>query len=196
MTGSSPWLKWLIGVAVAVSALLPVVTGCSAPLSPTSRDVASEVALLFRQVLPQLEAETEIPVLLPGEIPLPDSDVYIDAETTSQEYAVHLGYVPDCRGTACFIGMFAGKRTEGAYYAGELFEETVALANGIEGHFNPVRCAASCGPAVIEWAQGGVRYRFALKAFSADSESEKEAMVQLANSAIAAGDRGSRRRPG
>lgn len=195
-------VKWVVGLDVVVALFVFVVTGCggstsqvASPMaSPMASQMASEVAPIFRQVLPQLEEETELPVLLPAEIPLPEAEIHADAEATPQAYAVHLGYTPGCRGTACFYGMFAARRTEGEYYAGEGFEKTVRLAEGIEGHYNPVRCAASCGPAVLEWTRDGVRYRFALKAFSTDSDREQQVMIRLARSAIAAGDRASRSR--
>lgn len=203
MTVSRAIVNRLAGWGVVVGVLVPMVTGCASPVSqpassvPTASSLPTvssfptgqSVAPIFRAVLPQLEAETEIPILLPGHVPLPEGEVHADAEATSHEYAVHLGYTPGCRGTACFVGLFAARRTEGAYHGGEELEETVRLANGIEGYFNPVRCAASCGPAVVEWTQDGVRYRFALKAFSTDAEPEKQAMIGLASSAITAGDR-------
>ncbi|MGC9503491.1 hypothetical protein [Baaleninema sp.] len=147
----------------------------------------SEVAPIFEGVLAEIQPVTEIPVLLPNEVPLPeDSTIYAVADAEVDRYEIELAFNPDCRGaSACFYGMFAAKRTDGDYYGvGETFAETVELANGVTGYFNPMMCGASCAPPVMEWSIEGVRYRISLKGLGGDDAVAREKMTELANSAI------------
>ncbi len=178
----------------------------SAASSPTQSPVASQpsnvetaettaatetsVAPIFEDILPEIQANAEIPILLPARVPLPEEQVYVDGGANADTYQIHIGFAPNCRATACFVGFFAGREGSGDYYeTGEEFSETVPLANGVTGYYNPMQCGASCAPPVIEWEWQGVRYRFELKGAGGNSAEDKAAMVQLANSAIAAGGR-------
>jgi hypothetical protein len=138
--------------------------------------------------LDTLRAQTQIPVLLPDRLPLPDDPIYASARAEADRYAIDLGYVPDCRGNACMIGTITARRGSGDYYeVDESFAQTIELADGTAAYFNPSVCGASCAPPVLEWEYGGARYRVELKGLS---EAEAlGALATLANSAIAAGDR-------
>lgn len=156
-------------------------SGESVPVAPVFRDVLAEVA-----------PQTELPVLLPSQLSVPeDPPIYATAEASADRYAIELAFSPTCRGaTACFYGQFAAKRTDGDYYGvGESFAETVELANGVTGEFNPMTCGASCAPPVLEWSLDGVRYRMELKGVGGDDAEALAQMAALANSAIAAGGR-------
>ncbi|MCC5896286.1 MAG: hypothetical protein JJU32_00015 [Phormidium sp. BM_Day4_Bin.17] len=151
----------------------------------------AEPAALFTEVLPQIRSTTEIPIRLPSYVPIHEDDqtpLYVEAEATEESYQIYLSLAPDCRGaTACSYGFFAARRTtdEDYYGVGEEFQETVPLAEGITGDFNPMMCGASCSPPVIEWSQEGVRYRIALKGVGPEDENALESLQALANSAIA-----------
>ncbi len=151
----------------------------------------AEPAALFTEVLPQVRSTTEIPIRLPSYVPIHEDDrtpLYVEAEATEESYQIYLSLAPNCRGaTACSYGFFAARRTTDADYygVGEEFEETVSLAEGITGNFNPMMCGASCSPPVIEWSQEGVRYRIALKGVGGDDEDALQTLQGLANSAIA-----------
>ncbi|TAF57838.1 MAG: hypothetical protein EAZ61_00305 [Oscillatoriales cyanobacterium] len=96
--------------------------------------------------------------------------------------------MPDCRGNACLFGTIAARRGSGDYYElNEPFAQTIELADGTPGYFNPSVCGASCAPPVLEWEYGGSRYRLELKGL-AEAEA-LEVLAMVANSAIAAGDR-------
>ncbi|MDC0833425.1 hypothetical protein POG22_10465 [Geitlerinema sp. CS-897] len=159
--------------------------------SPANAPTPSEVAPIFESAVSEIQPITEIPILLPREVPLPDDPpIYAIADAEADRYEIELAFDPNCRGaSACFYGMFAAKRTDGDYYGvGETFAETVELANGVTGYFNPMMCGASCAPPVMEWAIDGVRYRMSLKGLSGDDAVAREKMTELANSAIAMGE--------
>ncbi|WP_159783337.1 hypothetical protein [Sodalinema gerasimenkoae] len=151
----------------------------------------AEPAPLFAEVLPGVKSTAQIPVRLPSYVPIHEDDrtaLYVEAEATEDSYQIYLSLAPDCRGaTACSYGFFAARRTtdEDYYGVGEEFEETVPLAEGMTGDFNPMMCGASCSPPVIEWSQEGVRYRIALKGVGPEDENALESLQALANSAIA-----------
>lgn len=156
----------------------------------TTTATDTSVAPIFEDILPEIQANAEIPILLPARVPLPEEEVYVDGGANADTYQIHIGFAPNCRATACFVGFFAGREGSGDYYeSGEEFSETVTLANGVTGYYNPMQCGASCAPPVIEWEWEGVRYRFELKGAGGNPAEDKAAMVQLANSAIAAGGR-------
>lgn len=156
-----------------------------------ARGEAAEPSPLFAEVLPEVKSTAQIPVRLPSHVPIHEDDrtpLYIEAEATEESYQIYLSLAPDCRGaTACSYGFFAARRTtdEDYYGIGEEFQETVPLAEGITGDFNPMMCGASCSPPVIEWSQEGVRYRIALKGVGPEDENALESLQALANSAIA-----------
>ncbi len=164
---------------------------------PISEDLPSEesdraIAPVFTEVLSQIQSQTEVPILLPSDVPIPEEPpIYATATADLDRYAIELAFTPTCRGaTACFYGVFAAKRTDGDYYGvGEPFSETVELADGVTGYFNPMTCGASCAPPVMEWSIDGVRYRMELKGLSGDDAVAQAAMTELANSAITAGSR-------
>ncbi|WP_017663571.1 hypothetical protein [Baaleninema simplex] len=162
---------------------------------PSDSPTAAEVAPIFESAVSEIQPITEIPILLPREVPLPDDPpIYAIADAEADRYEIELAFDPNCRGaSACFYGMFAAKRTDSDYYGvGETFAETVELANGVTGYFNPMMCGASCAPPVMEWAIDGVRYRMSLKGLSGDDTVARAKMTELANSAIAGGGRSGR----
>ena len=57
---------------------------------------------------------------------------------------------------------------------------------GIEAHFKPLSCGASCSPPAITWFVNGRRYEIQAKTV----DGSKETFVALANEALAGGARG------
>lgn len=160
------------------------------PANPpqSSTHSASGVPDVLRPAIDTLRNQTQIPVLLPDRLPLPDEPIYASTRAAADRYTIDLGYVPDCRGNACMIGTIAARRGSGDYYElEEPFAQTIELADGTPAYFNPSVCGASCAPPVLEWEYGGARYRVELKGLS--EVEALEALATLANSAIAAGDR-------
>jgi hypothetical protein len=121
-----------------------------------------------------------VAVLLPSTIAGdPDGHrVYFSGGAVAGGYDIQIAYAPRCNdATACFFAEFEGGRQT------RLPGTAVALAHAITGVFSGIHCGASCGPASIQWKEGGVLYsvQYVLGG--------KPAMVALADSAIEAGPR-------
>ncbi|MFN6068408.1 MAG: hypothetical protein ACK45T_14795, partial [Pseudanabaena sp.] len=57
-------------------------------------------------------------------------------------------------------------------------DESVSLADGIQGYFVPWVCGASCNDAQVYWDKNGFRYAVGIKV------GNKNNLIQMANSAI------------
>ena len=130
-----------------------------------------------------------MPVLLPSALPstLAKVRLYGFASATRSGYDVTLASRPRCGANACFVGSFSAKRGRRAQGA-----RAVRLAGGRRGRYTPLSCGASCSPPSIEWSDAGVVYRSTLHVeyrVRLSSARERTLMLQLANSAIAAGPR-------
>lgn len=123
-------------------------------------------------------------VLLPHRMTVDFDEVFPAERSRSGRYLLDLGAVEGCNGAnVCFVASFEGRR--GKRLGGG---REVRLAKGRAGRFKPVRCGASCGPALIKWREGGVRYRIAAKGLL-DGKNERRGLRKLANQAIRAGAR-------
>ena len=121
-----------------------------------------------------------VAVLIPSSIraDVAASHLYASGGATAHGYDIQLAYAPACNdGTACFFAEFQGGPQ--TLLAGT----AVALAHAITGTYAPIRCGASCGPAVLQWREHGVLYsvQYVLGG--------RANMVALADSAIDAGAR-------
>ena len=122
----------------------------------------------------------KVAVLLPSSIhaDVAASRLYGAGGATAKGFDIQLAYAPRCDdATACFFAEFEG----GAQT--KLPGTRVALAHGVAGVYSGIHCGASCGPASIQWREGGVLYsvQYVLGG--------KPAMIALADSAIDAGPR-------
>lgn len=141
---------------------------------PTQPDIANPI---FTEVVPELTAETNVPVVLPTYVPNDgQSPVYAVLESaTPSQYSVILGYSEDCQGgTACRLGTVTAESATSTPLAGE----KVGLVNGVTGYFTEATCGANCSDATLSWEQNGNRYTVGIKA------GEVETLVKMANSAI------------
>jgi hypothetical protein len=150
----------------------------AAPLLATGRPNVNLPAKLAPEIG---RARTgKVAVLIPSSIhtDVVASRLYGSGGTTAKGYDIQLAYAPSCHdATACFFAEFQG----GPQIL--LPGTRVALAHRISGRFTPIHCGASCGPAAVQWREGGVLYgvQYVLGG--------KTAMIALANSAIDAGPR-------
>jgi hypothetical protein len=137
----------------------------------------AEVAVPVADVLPQIQAATDLPILLPDSVPL--GRVYLDVEAERDRYYVGFDLHPDCHSaTACHFGEIMAFSDDGSNPENA---ETIALVND-----TPAAYFSSCGAhctASVQWLYRGIVYRVMVK------NGTKEETVALANSAIAAGDR-------
>jgi len=146
---------------------------------------------VFVSLLAEVKARTNIPVLLPTELPKPfcDAEHAVVGKTKADEYAVDLYYELGV-GDAGFAASF-GAKNNAPYSPRELPNvQEVKLAGGIVGFFRPVSCGGSCAPANLWWERGAALYHIQLKLPSTLREKNQQKIItDVANSAILAGPR-------
>jgi len=161
----------------------------SAPKKRSSTDIP--LPDIFVSALAEINAKTNLPVLLPTELPGPFADAKHATvmKAAPDEYAVSLAYDLDI-GDAGFAAFFSGKNNP-TYSPRELPKiDKVKLSRGVVGFFWPVRCGGSCAPANLWWEQAGTLYQVQLKLPSTLSEKKQQGIITaVANSAIQAGPR-------
>lgn len=178
-------LQWASALALAAISIFSIFSvGDSRAESPQ----ASAVPAVFTAVLSEIKAVSQIPILLPSEVPGGANHVRLD-KATSDEYAISLYYEVGA-GNAGFAASFSGEGKPN-YSPTELSNvRKVELARNARGYFRAVSCGGSCAPANIWWEAGGVLYQIQLKlSSSTDDQSQETAMVAVADSAIQAGPR-------
>jgi hypothetical protein len=152
---------------------------------------AGSVSGVFLSVLSEVKARTDIPVLLPSELPSPFSAAKhaIVNKAAADEYAVSL-YSELGIGDAGFVASFTASDNPG-YCPEELANvREVKLANEVTGFFRPVSCGGSCAPANLWYKQGAVLYQIQLKLPPSLAEKKQRGIITaVANSAILAGPR-------
>ncbi|HLP90664.1 MAG TPA: hypothetical protein VK184_19050 [Nostocaceae cyanobacterium] len=152
----------------------------STPKQILASTKSSQSHRVFQPILPKLKQKTKIKILLPQFIPNDDgvNPIYAIIEnSTPNQYAIILGYTPNCNGgTACRLGAISGEAVTAK--TPRLTGKKVSLAKGITGYFLESRCGANCSDATLTWRQQNVQYTFGIKAGRSTS------LIKMANSAI------------
>lgn len=180
---------------LCITCLILVNCGDTANSEPVANPV-------FQPILPVLERQTQVPILLPSRLPTEGFvevngffQLYAIVETaTTFEYRIILGFDEQCNGgNACRYGYVSGKViTPITLPINEEYEvdptyqplrspeapRFISLVNGVRGYFLPYTCAAFCSDSYLAWDLNGYRYMVSIK-----SGTIKE-LVKLANSAI------------
>ena len=190
--------------ALAIMLALLFLGGCGIASAEPPMPGAKIIPPQFQSVLPQLQQQTQIPVVLPTYVPgdfrnTPEQSFYpsLSSVTGPDYYEISVDSTPDCNGgTHCYFGILTGERLYQStlsvpeQYAFELSpdfqpgarspeaQQEVRLARGITGYFVPYICGASCDTSKVFWEQNGDRYSVRIRMAS------KATMVQMANSAI------------
>jgi len=155
-------------------------SGVVQPPSNVDNSTKPEPHQIFESIVPQLQQQTQLSLLLPGFVPEAEYvPIYpiVTSATSDNKYEIMLGYTEDCNGgTACRLGMISAETLTPAVK--ELTGEKVDLASGITGYFVEATCGANCSDATISWDHKGSRYTLGIKA------GKKETLVKMAKSAI------------
>jgi hypothetical protein len=140
---------------------------------------AVDLPQLFAEDLERIGPRTDVPILLPQSMPGDLDEYFPTGYGREKGWGLQMAGAPNCGGaTACFIASFEGKR------GGKLFgRQTIELARGRIGRFQPLSCGASCTPPSISWRERGATYRIMAKVPG------RRALVKMANSAIRHGPR-------
>ncbi|MBW4548772.1 MAG: hypothetical protein KME25_30855 [Symplocastrum torsivum CPER-KK1] len=175
--------KRLTNLVLIGLTLMPV-TIQMAVLTPNA--IAQEqnpVAPILQEVLPQLRQMSQLPILLPSELPPETERLYVGGSAGESSYNIEIGYTPDCSGSACMVGSFSAS-TESFGRDGN----PITLVNGIRGYYLETTCPI-CGDSSLSWEQNGVSYLIRYKVPAQTSKQVLEGMMRMANSAIKAGAR-------
>ena len=175
--------KKLSHLALIGFTLMPV-TVSLAVLTPSAIAQSQQpVAPLLQEVLHQLRQITQLPILLPSELPPDTEQLYVAGSADESSYNIGVGYTPDCSGNYCFVGSFIAS-TESFGQDGN----PITLANGIRGYYLETTCS-NCGDSSLSWEQNGVSYLIRYKIPGQTSKEWLKGMMRMANSAIKAGSR-------
>lgn len=162
-------------------------------LYQTAGGVASGANLpsVFAPVLPDAKAKSQIPILLPSNLPpiiRKAKNAALD-KASANEYAISIWFEQGV-GDAGLAASFSA-RSEASYAPDELSNvQPLRLAHRLRGFFRPVSCGGSCAPASLSWKEQGIVYQVQLKLPSTMPEQrQRAAIVATANSAILAGPR-------
>ena len=138
---------------------------------------------LFQEVLPEVKAQTDVPVLLPQRYRSDTRRNVPSGIGGAGGYSLGIASVRNCGGaTACFVADFSA--TKGGRPFGP---RKATLAKGRKARFKPLTCGASCSPPSIEWKERGVVYRIAANV--GDKRTERGLLIKMANEAIRRGPR-------
>lgn len=185
-------LLLLLGLSVSACQRIPTESLTRVLPSPSSPDSAITASTdqnqptqslshpVFSEILPELQAQTELPIHLPTYIPESDgpNPIYALLETANaSEYQILLAFTEDCTGgTACRLGSVSAEVVTAQ--SPSLTGEAMALSNELTGYFIDATCGANCSDATLTWEQDSVRYTVAIQA------GKVETLVKMANSTI------------
>ncbi len=144
-------------------------------------------AKVFEPAIAQVKANTNIPILLPSELPAPlkENDIHFSVGNGKHnKYEITLFY-EEGAGYAAFVGFFSGEAIGKTNIRGK----KIKLANGITGYFSGKSCGGSCSASQIKWRLDNVLYTLQLKLAVKSKDEEEKALTTAANSAILGGAR-------
>ncbi|MGB3310531.1 MAG: hypothetical protein WBG32_09420 [Nodosilinea sp.] len=177
----------LLGLLLCALLALPTLAGCSARAQSDRILGAEVVPPVFRAVAAEVEAASNIPVLLPTSIP----EVVLREPAPGQDepfypsiaradrggYDINLDAIDQCYGAGyCNFGVLGAIRLtadtptvdeEYSFYLDPTYQPmmrseepitTVTLSGGITGTFIPWVCGANCNAAKVFWEEQGIRY--------------------------------------
>ena len=186
----------IAGLVVFALTFLSALSGDAQGKPPSRDDIASAnttatpLPPVFTKVLPQIKAQSQVPVLLPEQLPRAIEDAkHAIVRATADQYAISLYFELDS-GDAGFAAFFSADKKP-MFRLQELPNvQEVKLVHGVQGFFRPISCGGSCAPANIWWEDRGVEYQIQIKTFSSKSEqNQARTLIDLANSSILAGPR-------
>ena len=128
--------------------------------------------------------QTPLPVLLPPTLPWGGvvPKLYLTGEVTARRWRISIAAAPGCRNaTACFVASFDGTLADALPKPSNL-----RLPGGQPAAYTPIRCGASCGPAMLSFLHRGALVTWRLKE---PPRGGPRALALLAAAAIAVGSR-------
>lgn len=168
--------------------LLPAAVLLAAPTTP-AQAAPAPVAKVLKSTLTKLKAATDLPILLPSFFPvdpLEGKPLYPEVTASAKRWDVVLGYVPDCNGAnVCAAGNLAAVKTARTTSAAD--GAKVKLRGGRTGRYRGPQCGANCSAPAIVFRRDGVTFTIQAKLTLADGQTDRQALIKVANSALAGG---------
>ncbi|HYM01142.1 MAG TPA: hypothetical protein VEZ90_19440 [Blastocatellia bacterium] len=147
------------------------------------------VANALRSALQRIKNKTNVPILLPGELPAsmhPNKIRFADGAITADGWSISLLYKRGY-GEAGSAGGFDAE--SGQTPNPDDFDKVVTLTKGIKGYYSARSCGGSCTPPEIDWVYKGVLYSVQLTVNNKSASQDEAEMIATANSAIRGGPR-------
>lgn len=171
-----PVWAWLL-----LACALPLVSCQSTKATASQTASQAEAQSLFDSILPTLEKQTQVPLVLPTDIPYQRqlSDPPLSAtvrSVTPDAYEIVLGTRPDCDNLNCRFGSIMGQKLQESEFRQP--GQPVTLAGGLKGYFVEATCTVSCTDSTVSWLRNGYLYSLSIKA------APQSMVVDFANSAL------------
>jgi hypothetical protein len=160
---------------------LSFVTYAAQSANPAAGPSALDAVVGYRDLGPQLQSKTKVPLRLPTFVPYSDdknNPVFASlVPATSDNYQLELAWAPDCNGAgACHLGTISGSASSLPENKGPKIP--VVLNGGVQGYFIDAVCGANCDDSAIYWTDGSYHYSIRMKAET------KDTLTKMVNSAI------------
>ena len=148
------------------------------------------IAAIFRPLPRRIKRKTDIPVLLPSELPpiWKKYRLYSYSEAEANVWKITVGTEPNCGVNVCLVGYLEAKRGEEPPKPDEV-DKVVRLVKGIKGYYDGKSCGGSCTPPQISWVYEGLLYSIQFRVESKSESGDEAWIIRMANSAIINGPR-------
>jgi hypothetical protein len=157
--------------------------------APPVHAAPAPVAKVLQPTLKKLKARTKLPILLPSVFPIQTLDarpLYPVVSAKAKRWDVVLGFVPGCNGAnVCAAGNLSVQMTTRRLTSAD--GQKVRLRGGVVGRYRPLSCGASCSAPSIAFRAKGVIVTYQAKLRLQEGESDRRALVKVADSALAGG---------
>jgi hypothetical protein len=174
-------------VLLGLTPLTP--TGGETELAIQSKTGKRAPAAIFSSVIDKIKRATNVPILVPSELPrsIRVNDIHsVTGEGKAGSYAISLSYEEGCA-QACAVGYFAAEHAANLH--ADEFDKSVRLARRMRGYYRGRSCGVSCTPPEISWLYRGVLYTIQFNVNGKNKLQDEAELVALANSTIQGGER-------
>lgn len=144
-----------------------------------------DIGSLAKSAVTKVKKDTDIDVLLPGDLALDYSGkLYFTPSALDEGYSITFGATRNCGASVCSLG--SAEATPGMRLA---FSDRFKLADGQTASFQGLTCQASCSPPTIDFRVKGVRYAISAKLSTPSDKVAKKQLTAAAEDAIEEGAR-------
>lgn len=184
-------MKFSVKTSLVLSALLLMCSAFAANSQQKPIMVASDQIITnLSQSLQAIQAQSNIPVIFPKQIPVSNSKqryyFSTDSGNNNTQYILNVDSTSTCNGMkACNVGSIVARvgGEVGKQATGSNLTQTVQLANGQTAYYTPAHAGADYWPTTLQWKTGNVAYYLSW-VMSQASWDQKQIIINLANSAI------------